>query len=78
MVEQAEQMLLNLGFHQVRVRVHGQIARIEILQSEFAKILQNEVLEQINGYFHELGLLYVTLYLNGYQTGSMNKMLEQI
>ena len=75
MVDKAEQRLLDLGFHQVRVRIHGNIARIEIERSEFEKIVQPDVAGQINRYFRELGFLYVTLDLGGYQTGSMNKTL---
>ena len=75
MVDKAEQRLLDLGFHQVRVRIHGNIARIEIDRSEFEKIIQPEVSGQIDGYFRELGFVYVTLDLGGYQTGSMNKTL---
>lgn len=75
MVDRAEQRLLDLGFHQVRVRIHGNIARIEIDQSDFEKMLQPEIREHLNQYLHELGFLYVTLDLGGYQTGSMNKTL---
>ena len=77
MVDRAEQRLLDLGFHQVRVRIHGKIARIEILPAEFAKILQNDIASQLNQYFQELGFTYVTLDLGGYQTGNMNKTLEE-
>lgn len=75
MVDRAEQRLLDLGFHQVRVRIHDKIARIEILPEEFPKILQNELASQLNQYFQELGFTYVTLDLGGYQTGSMNRTL---
>lgn len=73
MVDRAEQRLLDLGFHQVRVRIHGTIARIEILPSEFSKLIQEA--KELNQYFQELGFTYVTLDLGGYQTGSMNKTL---
>ena len=76
MVDKAEQRLLDLGFHQVRVRIHGNIARIEIDRSEFEKIIQPDISENINAYLRELGFLYVTLDLSGYQMGSMNKTLE--
>lgn len=76
MVDKAEQRLLDLGFHQVRVRIHGNIARIEIDRSEFEKIIQPEISEQLNQCFRELGFLYVTLDLAGYQMGSMNKTLD--
>jgi uncharacterized protein len=77
MVDRAEQKLLDLGFHQVRVRIHGKIARIEIERSEFGRIIQPEIAEPLNQYLHELGFLYVTLDLGGYQMGSMNKTLER-
>ena len=76
MVDKAEQRLLDLGFHQVRVRIHGNIARIEIDRSEFEKIIQPEIADELNAYLRELGFLYVTLDLGGYQMGSMNKTLE--
>ena len=76
MVDRAEQRLLDLGFHQVRVRIHGNIARIEIDPSEFAKIIQADIADQLDEYFHELGFLYVTLDLGGYKMGSMNKTLN--
>ncbi|MDE6031871.1 MAG: TIGR00268 family protein, partial [Oscillospiraceae bacterium] len=76
MIERAEQKLLDLGFRQVRVRIHGNIARIEIDPSEFGKIVQPDTAEALNKYLHELGFLYVTLDLGGYQTGSMNKTLS--
>ena len=77
MVDKAEQRLLDLGFHQVRVRIHGNIARIEILPAEFEKIVQPEIASGIETYFKELGFLYVTLDLGGYRTGSMNKTLAE-
>ena len=75
MVDKAEQRLLDLGFHKVRVRIHGKIARIEIDPSEFPKILQADMAKQLNRYLLGLGFTYVTLDLGGYQTGSMNKTL---
>ena len=47
MVEQAEQLLLDMGFHQVRVRIHGLMARIEVLPEELEKLVKPEVREQI-------------------------------
>ena len=73
MVDKAEQRLLDLGFHQVRVRIHGRIARIEVDPAEFPKILDNA--EELNAYFQQLGFTYVTLDLGGYHMGSMNKTL---
>ena len=76
MVDRAEQRLLDLGFRQVRVRVHGDIARIEIERSEFEKIIKPEIAGRLDQHFRELGFLYVTLDLGGYQMGSMNKALD--
>ena len=76
MVDKAEQRLLDLGFRQVRVRIHGDIARIEIERSEFEKIIRPEIADQLNQYLHALGFLYVTLDLGGYQMGSMNRGLD--
>lgn len=75
MVDKAEQLLLDLGFCQVRVRIHGRIARIEILPDEFEKLMRPENREMIYKYFKELGFSYVTLDLGGYRTGSMNETL---
>ena len=76
MVDQAEQLLLDLGFHQVRVRIHGSIARIEILPEEFARLLAEDVRETVYRTLRELGFSYVTMDLGGYRTGSMNEVLK--
>lgn len=75
MVDRAEQLLLDMGFHQVRVRIHGKIARVEILPAEFEKILQKNIREEIYEKFQSFGFSYVTLDLLGYRTGSMNEIL---
>ena len=77
MIDRAEQLLLDLGFHQVRVRIHGQIARIEVLPDEIAKVAAPEMRGTISDAFRKLGFSFVTLDLNGYQTGSMNRTLPQ-
>lgn len=76
MVDQAEQLLLDLGFHQLRVRIHGEnLARIEVLPEELPRIL--ELREEIYARFREYGFLYITMDLKGYRTGSMNETLQQ-
>ena len=77
MVDKAEQLLLDLGFHQVRVRIHGMIARIEVLSDELGKITETEMREKITQKFKEYGFTYVTLDLEGYRTGSMNETLTK-
>ena len=76
-VDLGEQILFDAGFRQVRVRHHGDVARIEVEPSDFSKLMNPEVLESVRKKFHEIGFLYVTLDLDGYVTGSMNKTLEQ-
>lgn len=76
MVDRAEQLLLDLGFHQVRVRIHGTIARIEIMPEEFEKLLKDNVRKNVYSQFRSFGFTYVTLDLLGYRTGSMNETLK--
>ena len=73
MVDRAEQLLLDLGFHQVRVRIHGMMARIELHPSEFTRLLDTEVRAKITAEFRALGFRYITMDLEGYRTGSMNE-----
>lgn len=77
MVDKAEQLLLDQGFQQVRVRIHGTMARIEVLPEEFAKLIDDEVRNQITSSFRSFGFTYVTMDLMGYRTGSMNEVLEK-
>ncbi|CUX35622.1 ATP-dependent sacrificial sulfur transferase LarE [Clostridium sp. C105KSO13] len=75
MVDKAEQLLLDLDFHQVRVRIHGTIARIEVLPEEFTKLIEEKTRENIVKSFKEYGFTYVAMDLTGYRTGSMNETL---
>ncbi len=77
MVDQAEQLLLDLGFRQVRVRIHGTIARIELQPEEMDRFLEENRKHRLAEQFHGLGFTYVTLDLDGYKTGSMNKTLPR-
>ena len=77
MVDKAEQLLLDMGFHQVRVRILGDIARIEVLPDEIAKLVEGENREKIYSYLKQLGFAYVTLDLGGYRMGSMNETLKK-
>lgn len=76
MVDRAEQRLLDMGFRQVRVRVHDTLARIEIEPSEFPKLLEGNTAAELDRYLRELGFAYVSLDLGGYRTGSMNRTLS--
>jgi len=77
MVDRAEQFLIYLGFRQVRVRYHGDLARIETDESGFAKMLDETIRGSIYGAFSEIGFTYVALDIWGYRTGSMNETLSK-
>lgn len=73
-VENAEQFLFEKGFNQFRVRIHSNIARIEVNPNDFDNILKNrdEILEK----FKNFGFDYTTLDLKGYRLGSMNETIK--
>jgi pyridinium-3,5-biscarboxylic acid mononucleotide sulfurtransferase len=75
MVEQAEQFLLNLGFRQLRVRHHEDIARIEVASHERSKFFDEDLMDKVAEEFKKIGYKYVTLDMQGYRTGSMNEVL---
>ncbi len=77
MVDHAEQLLLDLGFTQVRVRIHGAIARIEVLPEELPRLVEEKTRSEIAARFELYGFSYVTADLKGYRTGSMNEMLTE-
>jgi uncharacterized protein len=74
-IEQAEEVLKGLGFRECRVRHHGSIARIEVKAEDLGRIIaepaRSEVLRQLTA----LGFQYVALDLEGFRSGSLNKML---
>jgi uncharacterized protein len=76
-IDKAEQYLLDQGFIQVRVRVHSDIARIEIPVEQFPLLIEAGVRERTAAYLESLGFRYTTLDLDGYRTGSMNRTLGQ-
>lgn len=75
MVDKGEQLLLDMGFKQVRVRIHGMMARIEVLPEEFDRLMREENRERIVRSFKEYGFTYVTMDLLGYRMGSMNETI---
>jgi len=72
-IEDAESFILSLGFKQVRVRSHGDIARIEVSKDEIEKIigLKSRIIRKLK----ETGFKYVTLDLEGYRSGSMDEII---
>ncbi len=74
MIEKSEQLLFDLGFKQFRVRIHNNIARIEVMRNEFEKLIEHSA--KINRNLKKIGFNYVTMDLEGYRTGSMNEILN--
>ena len=76
-LEEAERFLKELGFRQVRVRHHGDIARIEVEPEKIQRLVSPEIRRQVAQKFKELQYLYTTLDLDGYRMGSMNAVLDR-
>lgn len=74
-IEQAEASLVKLGFHELRVRHHGQVARIEVSKDELPLAVEQG--DRITGAMREAGFLYATLDLAGFRSGSMNDILRK-
>lgn len=74
-VGRAEEYLQDMGFVGVRVRHHGDMARIEIRPTDFAHFLEDETRQQVSKGLHEIGYAFVSLDLDGYRTGSLNEVI---
>lgn len=74
-VEQAEDSLRGLGFRELRVRHHGELARVEIARNELSRALSVEMLDAITAALKQAGFQYVTLDCAGLRSGSMNVVL---
>lgn len=76
-IEKSEVYMMELGFRAVRVRSHGDLARIEIPKSERKKLFNEWLLDRISEKLKSLGFKYVTLELEGYKMGSLNEQIEE-
>jgi uncharacterized protein len=76
-VERAEEVLHALGFPQVRVRHHGEIARVEIAREDLPRALSLSIFDAIDRALRDLGFLFVALDTRGYKSGSMNAVLVE-
>jgi uncharacterized protein len=74
-VERAEDAMHALGFRQVRVRHHGELARVEIARQDLPRALNLAMLDSITAALRACGFVYVTLDTQGYRSGSMNDVL---
>jgi len=77
MVDKAEDALKEMGFRQVRVRHHGEVARIEIAEDELPRALDAEMARRMSAALKAVGFKYVSLDLEGYRTGSLNESLKR-
>jgi uncharacterized protein len=77
MIERGEAALRELGFRQFRVRLHDQLARVEIAPEEMDRALSKETSAAISRALKRAGFTYVALDLEGYRQGSLNEVLPQ-
>lgn len=77
-IEKAEGLLRLLEFKEFRVRHYGELARIEILQSDFSRIVVDEVREKIVSFFKSCGYRQIALDLEGFRSGRLNENLNRL
>ena len=76
-IDAAEQLLLDLGFSQLRVRHHGAVARIELIPADFPRFMEDGLRARVDRELKDLGFSYVALDIAGYRSGSMNATLPE-
>jgi len=77
-IEEAEDFLLNMGFKQIRVRHHGPVARIEAARTDLLRFLEEDMRTKIVKRFKELGFKHISIDLEGFVSGSMNRSLQDV
>jgi uncharacterized protein len=77
-VARAEAFLRDLGVRELRVRDHGDLARIEVPVGEIPRLVGEGARERVAAFMRDLGFAYVTLDLEGFRSGSMNSVLLSI
>ncbi len=75
-IGRAEEYLRGLGIRELRVRHHGDIARIEVDPDGFAKLMEEAARRGVSDYFRSIGYVYVTLDLDGFRSGRLNEVLR--
>jgi len=75
-VNEAEEVLIRMGFKQVRVRHYQDLARIEVYKEDFERILDTTIREEVVKHLKKIGYTYITLDLQGFRSGSMNEVLK--
>ena len=74
-IENAERFMMSIGFRAIRVRCHGDLARVEVDRKDRSKLFDEELLDTISSKIKECGFKYVTLDLQGYRVGSFNETM---
>jgi uncharacterized protein len=78
MIDRGEEVLRALGFHQFRVRHHGDVARIEFAREEMPRALNVEMFETLGREFKRIGFQFVAVDVQGYRSGALNEILTSI
>jgi uncharacterized protein len=78
MIDRGEEVLRGLGFHQFRVRHHGDVARIEFAREEMPRALNVDMFETLGREFKRIGFQFVAVDVQGYRTGALNEILTSI
>jgi uncharacterized protein len=78
MIDRGEEILRGLGFHQFRVRHHGEVARIEFAPEEMPKALNVEMFDRLGREFRNVGFQFVAVDVQGYRSGALNEVLTAI
>ena len=68
--------MIEHGFLEERVRIHGNVARIEVPAKDITRLAADDIREEVYKKFKELGFMFVTLDMRGYRVGSMNEVLK--
>lgn len=76
-IEKAERFMMSIGFRAIRVRCHGDLARVEVNKNDRSKLFDEELLDTIANNIKECGFKYVTLDLQGYRVGSFNETITK-
>ncbi len=76
-IEAAEVFMMTLGFRAVRVRCHGDLARIEVARDDRKKLFDEVVLDNISETIKKIGFTYVAIEASGYQMGSLNRTIGE-
>ena len=77
MIDEAEQFLIERGFLEERVRLHGKLARIEVPAKDIEKLASDDITEAVYKRFKEIGFMFVTIDMKGYRMGSMNETIKK-